>query len=182
MEERRCDGEGCHTCPYQAITVDMVACELERGTSYVYLAEDLWALVDPDRAKKIGRWLESEWFEHRWYGELDENGVRQDPNPENYDEDDVDGPHCYNPASSQYLLNLIEGLSEALQKKYNTTGSLRITAQQAKEIRVQFPLLVDNWTEESGEVYTLTNHVGDVELLCALLRTAVKHNRDICVG
>ncbi len=182
MKERNCDGEGCDTCPYQAITVDIFACELERGSSYVHLAARLWSLVDPDRAKKIGSWLEDEWFEHRWYGELDENGVRQDPNPEDYDEDDDDWPQCYNPASSQYLLNLIEGLPEALQKKYNTTRTLRITAQQAKEIRAQHPFLVDNWTGESGEVFTLTNHVGEVKLLCALLRTAIKHNRDICVG
>ncbi len=157
-------------------------CTLEHGTTYLYLAARLWSLVDPERAEKIASWPEDEWFEHRWYGELDENGVRQDPNPEDYDEDDDDGPRCYNPASSQYLLNLIEGLSEALQKKYNTTGSLRITAQQTKEIRSKHPTLVDNWVGDSGEVFTLTNHVGDVDILCALLEAAVKHNRDICVG
>ncbi len=53
MEERNCDGEGCDTCPYQAITVDLAACELERGSSYVHLAARLWSLADPDRAKKL---------------------------------------------------------------------------------------------------------------------------------
>jgi len=161
IEERGCEGIGCDECPYQSIKVDIEACILERGNSIVDTARDLWSLVDPERARKIGSWLEDEWSE------------------------DPDGDcdvHCYGPGSCRYLLNLIEGLSEGLQEGLDVDFTLRISSELAATIRSKHPFLVDSWTEDSGEVFTLANQVSNVGLLCGLLETALKHDRLICIG
>jgi hypothetical protein len=160
QEERGCEGQGCHDCPYQAIGVGELACELEHGTLYVRHAGDLWSLVDTERARKIRNWLEDEWSAGP-NGDLD---IR-----------------CYGSGSCRYLVNLIDGLVEALQNG-PADDTLRLSPEAADRIRMQYFYLVDSWVEEATEVHTLANRVQEVSLLQALLEKALEYDRAICVG
>ncbi len=159
QEERGCEGQGCECCPYQAIGVSELGCELEHGTLYVRHASDLWSLVDPERGRKIRSWLEEEWTE------------------------DPDGDPdicCYGTGSCRYLINLIDGLDEALQNSL-ADNNLRLSAVAANRIRMQYPQLVDRWIEDATEVHTLANRVYEVHLLRALLEKALQYDRAICI-
>ena len=132
---------------------------LKKGSQYVTIASCLWSLVDAERGRRVGNWLADEWAP----------------------DDDDDEIHVYGVPSCRYLFNLLEDLSSALEERFDTDSSLRITAAQAEEIRAKYPFLVADWAEEAGHVYSLGIAFSDVEHVILLLKTALKHNRPLCV-
>ena len=166
QEERGCGGDGCRQCPYQAILVDRHACVLDRGTRYIGFAADLWSLVDPDRGQKISVWLEEAWT-------ID---------PDHPYDEDPDPDRCYGPGQCRYLLNLIDGLEEALCDELDTKEDLHINKEQAARIAENHPWLVTSWGEGEEQVHTIANAVHEVGLLEELFKMALKHGRNICIG
>lgn len=132
---------------------------LKDGTTYIHHAAELWSLVDPPRGEAIRRWLRDEW-----------TADDDDPDVEIYEVD-----------SLGRLLDLVEGLGDALRAEL-TDRDHRIDADTAARITAREPTLIDSWREDGRDIYTLTNRVGEVDQMVALVKRAIAMNRSIVVG
>ena len=132
---------------------------LDKGTTYLHHAAELWALVDSRRGEAIHTWLRNEWAAHPEHPDLE----------------------VYDVASLRHLLGLLAGLGDALVAKL-TDASWRLDAETAARLFASHPTLIDSWREGEGTVYTLANRVSEVDQIEALVRRAVALNRDLEVG
>lgn len=132
---------------------------LDDGTTYLHTAADLWALIDRSRGDSIRAWLRDEWAAHD-----------DDPDLEVYDVD-----------SLRRLIPLLEGLDEALRARV-TDENFRIDEATAARLAGSDPTLVDSWTTGGTAVYTLTNRVGEVHQVKALIQRAIEMGLPIEVG
>jgi len=93
------------------------------------------------------------------------------------DDDDPD-VRCYGPGSGRYLVNLLEGLPEALKAQV-TDDQLRLPSDSP--VLAEHPALVDSWSEEGALVHTLANRGYDVRRLIALLKVAHEADLPVCM-
>ena len=80
------------------------------------------------------------------------------------------------------MLNLIDGLEQALRDEISTGGDMYVSGQQAADINETNPSLVMSREEGGKAVHTVITAVRSIGRLEALLEMAVKHDRNICVG
>lgn len=136
---------------------------LDKGTTYLHHAAELWSLVNPRRGEAIHTWLRNEWAAHPEHPDLE----------------------VYDVASLRRLLGLLEGLGDALAAQL-TDASWRLDAQTAARLLASHPTLIDSWREGRGEaevvVYTLANRVSEALQIEALVRRAVAVDRGLEVG
>ncbi|MEZ4363204.1 MAG: hypothetical protein R3B48_23720 [Kofleriaceae bacterium] len=133
--------------------------EVEDGRAYLRRAAELWSLIDVKRGAAISAWLEQEWGAHD-----------TDPDLEVYD------VGCL-----PRLLGLLEGLEAALQAQV-TDAKFRVDAATAARISAQHELLIDSWVGDDGPVYTLSNRIGELHEVVALIKKAVAMQRGLEVG
>lgn len=136
---------------------------LDKGTTYLHHAAELWSLLDSRRGESIHTWLRNEWAAHP-----------EDPDLEVYDV-----------ASLRRLLGLLDGLGDALAAEL-TDASWRLAAETAARLLASHPTLIDSWREGEAKaeivVYTLANRMSEVDQLEALVKRAVALNRGLEVG
>jgi len=129
---------------------------IKHGTAYLRRAADLWSLVDPRRGDAIREWLRSEWQAH----------------------DDDPDIQVYNVDSLRNLLGLLASLDDALRAEI-TDELFRLDPVVAARLKAENELLVDSWEGEDGHVDTLTNRVGEVHEVEALVKKAIEMNRSL---
>lgn len=132
---------------------------LDKGTTYLHHAAELWSLVDSRRGEAIHTWLRNEWAAHSEHPDLE----------------------VYDVASLRYLLGLLDGLGDALVAEL-TDASWRLDAETAARLYASHPTLIDSWREGEGVVYTLANRVSEVDQLAGLVRRAIASDRGLEVG
>jgi hypothetical protein len=132
---------------------------LDKGTTYLHHAAELWSLVNPRRGEAIHTWLRNEWAAHPEHPDLE----------------------VYDVASLRLLLGLLDGLGDALAAEL-TDASWRLDAQTAARLLASHPTLIDSWQGAEGTVYTLANRVSEALQIEALVRRAVALDRGLEVG
>lgn len=126
----------------------------EAGTTYLHHAADLWSLMDEQRGKRIGSWLDDWWAPHETDPEI----------------------NVYNVVSLRYLLGLLDGIGDALRAEI-TDEHWRLDPETAARIKSSKEWLVDSWDEPGGPILTLENRVSEVHQLESLVQKAIKMNR-----
>jgi hypothetical protein len=129
-------------------------CELEKGWTNLYLAVDLWNLVDPKRASQLLDFIKNE-----------------------IEKTNEEGRTIITPLVAQSLVEKLSGLDQALlaiaDKDY------RLREDILEKVLAQDPLLVDSWSEDGTTIYTLVNYLQDVRVVRGFIKRAITLGREI---
>lgn len=151
-----CEGQGCHTCPYQIfMEKETWACVGEKYSDKYVIAIKLWFLVG--QPKKGKRLMEI-------YDEMKEN---------------EDGVPVMNLSQIEEAVSLFSGLDKAL---YELTGNIdyRFDPDKIDWDLNKYSRLVDHWKNPDGtEVYTLVNSFTKAESMEYYLKGVLRVGKPI---
>jgi hypothetical protein len=129
-------------------------CELEKGWTNLYLAVDLWNLVDPKRAIELLDFIKNE-----------------------IEKSNEEGRTIITPLVGQSLLEKLSGLDQALLAI--TDKDYRLREDILEKVLAQDPRLVDSWNEDGMTIYTLVNYLQDVRVVRGFFKRAITLGREI---